>query len=278
MSQTEPDIGYQRPPAVSDILEGGARLAFRHLLAFLRITAPLTLPFGLLLGAVIVWRANSAGSRHLATGILVPVAVVYAFTVLVAGAACLKLANAAHGGAGPSARAAIDSALRRLGPAIFVSALLLVGVAPAVALLALPGVTALGNYALLLLAAAIFSLWFSATFSLTMPALLVEEKGIVESLCRSAALTRGSFWRALGTVVLGGILALFAGVLVAILVSVFSLGGGNVVLIVKLAGLVLGLLFVAPLYASFLTVFYEDRRAREQARVASARPAEPSPK
>jgi hypothetical protein len=93
--------------------------------------------------------------------------------------------------------------------------------------------------------------------------MLVEERGVMDSLRRSALLVRGSFWRALGTVILGGILALFAGVLVAILVSIFSLGGGNVILIVTLTGAVLGELLVAPLFAAFLTVLYYDLRARE---------------
>ena len=276
MSEPEPGISQQRPRAVSDILEGGARFAARHVLVFLRITTPLTLPLGLLFGAAIVWRVNSSGTKHLATGMLVAISVVYALAVLFAGAACLKAAAEAHAGARPSARAAIELARRRLGPALFVTLLLLIGALPAVALLVLPGITALGNFALLLFVLAFLSLWFSGTFSLALPALLIEEKGIAESLRRSATLVRGRFWRALGTVFLGGILALFAGVLVALVVSLLSLGGENVILVVSLVGLVLGLLFVAPLYVSILIVFYDDVRAREQARAANARADGPS--
>ena len=93
----------------------------------------------------------------------------------------------------------------------------------------------------------------------------LEEKGVVESLRRSAGLVRGRFWRALGTVVFGGIVALFTGVLVAIVVSVFRFGDGkNVVLILSLVGVGLGLLLVAPLYVSFLVVLFGDLRARER--------------
>jgi len=254
----------QRKRAVSDILEAGAALAARHILVFLRITAPLTLPIGVLFGAAVVWRANSSGSRHVAIGVLVAVAVVYALVIMVAGVACFKLAAEAYSDARASARAAIELVLRRLGPVLGLTTLLLVGGVPAVALLVLPGITALGHYALLLLILLFFSLRLSGVFSVALPAMLVEEKGIMDSLHRSALLVRGSFWRALGTVILGGILALFAGVLVAILVSVFSLGGGNVILIVTLAGAVLGELLVAPLFAAFLIVLYYDLRAREQ--------------
>jgi len=258
MSQPE-----QRKRAVSDILEGGARLAARNILALLRITAPLTLPIGVLFSAAVVWLANSSGSRHLATGVLVPVAVVYALSIIVSGAACLKLAAEAYGGGSPSARNAIALVLPRLTPVLCLTLLLAVGAAPAAAMLVLPGVTALGNYALLLLALALFSLWVSGTYSVALPAMLLEDKGIAGSLRRSAQLVRGRFFRALGTVLLGGVLALFVGVLVAILVSVFSLGGGNVILIVTLVGSTLGELLVAPLYVAFLVVLYCDLRARE---------------
>ncbi len=254
----------QRKLAVSDILETGARLAARQILVSLRITAPLTLPIGVLLGAVIVWLVNSSGSRHLAIGILVPLAAIYVLAVVVSGAACLKVAAEAHSDLKPNARAAIVHVLHLLGPVLCVTALLVFGAAPAVALLVLPGATTLGNYALLLLFLALVSLWVSGTYSVALPTMLVEKKGVAPSLSRSVELVRGSFLRALGTVVLGGVLALFAGILVAIIVSVFSLGGGNVILIVTLAGFVLGELFVAPLYAAFLVVLYYDLRAREQ--------------
>lgn len=255
----------QRPRAVSDILEYGARLAAGRALVLLRITTSLILPTGVLLGAVIVWLAMSPGSKQLAIGILVPVAVLYILALVVAGAACLKVVAGARTAAEPNARAAITFALRRLGPILCLTVLLLVGAAPAIAVLVLPIALALGGYAVLLSAFGFLSLWFSGTFAVAMPAMLLEEKGVVESLRRSAGLVRGRFWRALGTVVFGGIVALFTGVLVAIVVSVFRFGDGkNVVLILSLVGVGLGLLLVAPLYVSFLVVLFGDLRARER--------------
>ena len=250
--------------ALSDILEGGAILGARHILLLLRVTTTLILPVSVAFFAAFVWLASDSGSRHLAIGILVPAAVIYALTSVLAGAACVKAAYEASEGARPSARAAIGFAFGRLGPVLCLGTLLAVGAAPAIALPVVPGVTVLGNYAPLLLALAIFSLWFSGTFSVALPAMLVEQKGIADSLRRSAQLVRGSYWRALGTVVLGGILALFAGTIVAIVVSFFSYGGGNVTRIVTLVGLALGELFVAPLFAAFLVVLYRDLRARDK--------------
>ncbi|MGA9760939.1 MAG: hypothetical protein WBQ14_00730 [Gaiellaceae bacterium] len=255
----------QRKRALSDILESGAGLAFRRILVFLRITALLTLPVGVLLGAAIVWVANSSGSQHsLAIGLLVPVAVVYAIAAMLSGAACLKVAAEAYNGAKPGAREAIEVALRRLGPIVCLTTLLVIAVVPTVALLVLPGLTAIGKYSLVLLVLAVFSLWATGTYSVALPAMLLEERGIRESLRRSGLLVHRNFFKALGTVLFGGVLALFAGTVVAIIVSLFSLGGGNVILIVTLAGFVLGELLVAPFYAAFLIVLYHDLQAREQ--------------
>ena len=255
----------ERPRAVSDILESGVRLAAGRALVLLRITASLILPSGVLLGAVIVWLAMSSGSKHLAFGILVPVTVLYVLALVVAGAACLKVVAEARTDAEPNAWAAIAFALRRLVPVLCLTLLLLVGAAPAIAVLVLPIAVALGRYAALLSVFGFLSLWFSGIFVVAMPAMLLEEKGVVESLRRSAGLVRGRFWRALGTFLFGGIIALFAGVIVAIVVSVFRFGdGGNAVLIVSLAGVGLGLLFVAPIFVSFLVVLFDDLRARER--------------
>jgi hypothetical protein len=258
------DQPQQRKRSISDILEAGAGLAARNILVLLRITAPLTLPVSVLLAAVVVWLANSSGSKHLAIGILVPVAVVYAIAIIVSGAACFKVAAEAYNGASPSPRTEIELVLRRIVPVLLLTVLLLFGAVPAVSVLVLPGIIAVGKFGLLLLILALLSLWLLGALAVSLPAMLLEGKGIADSLRRSARLVRGSYWRALGTVLLGGILALFAGILVAVLVSVFSLGGANVILIVTLISVALGELFVAPLYAAFLVVLYYDLRSREQ--------------
>jgi hypothetical protein len=259
MSQPEP-----RRRALSDILEGGARLASRHIVVFLRITAPLILPASAVFIAVVAWLKSSSSSNHLAVGILVPVVAVYVLAVMLSGGACVTAAAEASRGAKPSARAAIEFVLGRLGPFLCLAALLVVVAAPAIALPALSSVKALGGYTPFLLIVVLFSLWLVGTWSVALPAMLEEKTGIVDSLRRSAELVRGSFWRALGTVVLGGILALFAGVLVAILASVFSFGGEKVVLVVSLISFALGELLVAPFFAAFLVVLYRDLLEREQ--------------
>lgn len=250
--------------SLSDILESGAVLTARNILVFLRITAPLILPVNALFIPIVVWLANSSGSRNLAIGALVPVAIAYVVAVVLCLGACVRAAAEAQRGAKPSAREAVQFVSRRVIPVLCLTLLLVIAAIPALAMVILPGAAALGNFVLVLLALALVSLWLSGTFAVSLPAMLVERKGIAGSLLRSAELVRGRFMRALGTVVLGGILSLFAGVLVAILVSVFSLGGENVILIVSLIGAALGELFVFPLFAAYLVVLYYDLCARER--------------
>ena len=259
MSQSE-----QPQQALSDILESGARLAARRVLVFIRITAPLILPVNAVFIPVVVWLAKSSGSRNLAIGVLVPVVVVYVIAVVLSTGACVRAAAEAHRGAEPNAKAALEYVFRRPIPIFCLTLLLCITAVPAFAMVVLPGLTALGSFALLLIALALVSLWLSGTLAVSLPAMVVEEKGVTGSLRRSAALVRGSLMRAIGTVVLGGILALFAGVLIALLVSIFSLGGENVILVVTLVGTALGELFVAPLFAAFLVVLYYDLCARER--------------
>lgn len=254
----------RKKTALSDILEGGAKLGFHHIVVFLRITAPLILPVSAVLIAVAAWRASSSGSNLLADAILVSVAVINVLAAMLAGGACMVAAAEASRGTKPNARAAIGFVLGRASRVIYLVTLLVIAIAPAIAMLVLPGLKVLGGYASLLLIPALFSLWLTANWAVALPAMLEEKIGIVDSLRRSVQLVHGSFGRALGTVVLGGTLALFAGALVAILFSIFSIGSENVASAVLRIGFALGELFVAPFFAAFLVVLYRDLLDRQQ--------------
>ncbi len=259
MSRAEP-----RKRALSDLLEDGVRLVFRHIVVFLRLTAPLLLPVNAALIGVVAWRTSSSGSSYLVTGLLVAIGLVYAFAVMLCAGACVAAAAEASRGGKPSARAAIELVQGRIGPVLCLALLLTVAAAPTIALPVLPALKALGGYASLSLPLALVSLWLVGKWSVALPAMLEEKTGTVSSLRRSAELVRGSFFRALGTVLLGGIFSLFAGAVVAIIVSVFSFGGGKTVAIVSSIGFLLGELFVAPFFAGFLVVLYRELLAREQ--------------
>jgi hypothetical protein len=254
-----------RKRALSDILEGGAGLAIRHLGLFLRVTTPLLLPVNAVLVALGVWLAQNSEPTALVVGLIVPVAVVSVFLFLLAAGACVKVAADAYPGARPSVRTAIGFVLGRLGSFLLLAAALVVGIGPGIVfLIVFPSTRALGDLGLLVLLLAPLSLWLTGIWSVALPAMFAEQLGALDSLRRSRQLVSGSFWRSFGTVVLGTILALFAGVLVALVVSVFSIGGHNMILAATLIGFALGELFVAPLLATFAIVLYYDLRARRE--------------
>jgi hypothetical protein len=96
------------------------------------------------------------------------------------------------------------------------------------------------------------------------PAFLVEGKRVRQALKRSRELVRGHFFHALGTVVLGTILALFAVCVAAILVSALATGSEKTRLIVYISGVTLGELLAIPLLAAYAIVLYYDLRLRSE--------------
>jgi hypothetical protein len=246
--------------ALSDILEGGAALAFRHPLLFLRITA-LLVPANAILVGLAIWFIESSEPTVLVVGLLVPAGIVSILAFLIVEGACVSAAAGIYAGSGPRFRPAITAVLERLGQFLLLAALLVVGIGPGLAfVIVLPSTAALGHYSFLLIVLLPVSLWLAGTWSVALPALVVERLGVRGSLRRSRRLTAGVFLRALGTVVFGTILALFAGVVVVLIVSA-AIADRK---LAEVIGPALGELLVAPLLASFAVVLYFDLRARKE--------------
>lgn len=275
MKKREPGAAKRPEPgqfALSDILEAGAVLVARNFLVFARITASLLVPINLILIALtLVFGVFLSGK----TNSVVVWVVVFAFSVadlfalILAGGACLRAAAEIYRGEKPSARAALVFVRAHLASLSWLAAILLVTIAPGLVLFAVA--PSLGRFAPLALLALVLSLWLMGIWSVTPPVLLVEEKGVRKALARSRVLVRGHFWRALGTVILGSILALFAGFLARVLVSVLSTGGGNArVAVVTITGSMLGALLTIPLLGAYLTLLYYDLLVREEVRLEQA--------
>lgn len=117
--------------------------------------------------------------------------------------------------------------------------------------------------------------WFYVRYVVLAPAALVLERlGVVASMRRAAALTRGQFWRVLGIVVLT---QLIAGVASSMLSMPFSLAGvfGFLVVpdtwtgLVYVLGTYLGMLvsysLATPFTAAVTVLQYVDQRIRKEA-------------
>jgi hypothetical protein len=149
-----------------------------------------------------------------------------------------------------------------------VGAAIAVPLAPG-AMLLTAGMTTLGAVFLLLggLASMVLGVWITFRLILTTPVLALEDCGPVRAMKRSWRLVSGAFWRTLGIVLLGSIVAQAVGSIAA---SPFALlGGGSAeitswsVFGLAIAGMITTLVAL-PFVAGVTALVYIDRRIRTE--------------
>jgi hypothetical protein len=111
-------------------------------------------------------------------------------------------------------------------------------------------------------------LFFSVKFSMTFAAIVFERRGAFSAMGRSWTLTRGNFWRTLGTLTVLGLLmiVLFIALSVAIGAGLYSVNSASEV-VVAVVSTLLNVLLIAltyPLFAAILSVIYYDLRVRNE--------------
>ncbi len=146
-------------------------------------------------------------------------------------------------------RESLRFAVRRLWPLLGVLVISSVGLIVGLLLCLAPGI------------------WLQGIWAVAVPALLVEERGAIDSLRRSAQLVRGGFWRVLGAILLGSLLAsLLQGVLTAPVVGL-QLAGTSFLVTSILLGVVqlVGVALTTPYVAALTAVIYVDLRVRKEA-------------
>lgn len=114
-------------------------------------------------------------------------------------------------------------------------------------------------------------------FALATPILVMERRGVIASLRRSAEIVRGRWWRTFGVLVLAQVIAVLAGSVVLpmpfALVERIVLGlnseptGWTLVGLVALGaiGRIIAGTLVNPFNAGVIAIFYADRRMRREA-------------
>ncbi len=117
--------------------------------------------------------------------------------------------------------------------------------------------------------------WFwIRVYYLPVPALMLEDLGVVASIARGYRLTRGGFWRILGiallTVLIGGVAGQVLGVPFTIAGTVGSLAVGDdlalfVTILFTALAQVASTAFVAPFGATVTSLQYLDQRMRKEA-------------
>ncbi|WP_418957376.1 glycerophosphoryl diester phosphodiesterase membrane domain-containing protein [Streptomyces tritici] len=124
-------------------------------------------------------------------------------------------------------------------------------------------------------------IWLTIRFSLASPALMLERRGVIESLKRSAKLVKGSWWRIFGIQILTAILAGLVSQIIQIPFMILAfLADGDLIgsmmrgeapeyswafLIVMGIGAVIGSTITYPISAGVVVLLYVDQRIRREA-------------
>lgn len=165
---------------------------------------------------------------------------------------------------------------------LMASAIVGVGILPGVLVAVLASSTAGAALAVLGgLGAVVVVIWLMVRFSLASPALMLERRGIVPSLRRSAKLVRGTWWRIFGISLLTMVLTLVVSMIIGIPFSAIAIAvDGNSFsdlfsgtttdfgwpfLIVSGIGAVIASMITYPISAGVTVLLYVDQRIRREA-------------
>jgi len=275
-----PDL---RPRGVGEILDAAFRLTLDHWRTLVLATLCVVVPIQIL-STIVVF---SAFPSDLLTGQAAfeeqpdPEAFMEDFGVFMAGvlvaslltglmvvlsiAACFKaVANAFLGGT-PDWRDSVRFAFARLGPLLWVSVLYVLGVTLGFFVFFFPAV------------------WLAVAWTLSYPALLVEDARGTHALRRSFRLVRGRWWPTFGVLLVGVILIGVIAWIVQFVVSlpVFFVDSILAAAVLNTLAAILGYAISTPLQAALVVMVFFDLRVRKEGldlelladRLGSPRPA-----
>ena len=123
---------------------------------------------------------------------------------------------------------------------------------------------------LMIVALIVVGCFFTVKFAFTSSAVVLEGLGPVDALKRSWSLSKGSFWRILGRILLiGVVIGLISSVLGAVVGAILGVGANaaeSVGMLVAFSAFVSALLsaVVIPVQSSFYTLMYLDERMRKE--------------
>ena len=123
---------------------------------------------------------------------------------------------------------------------------------------------------LMIVALIVVACFFTVKFAFTSSAVVLEGLGPVDAIKRSWSLSKGSFWRILGRILLiGVVIGLISSVLGAVVGAILGVGANaaeSVGMLVAFSAFVSALLsaVVIPVQSSFYTLMYLDERMRKE--------------
>jgi hypothetical protein len=251
-----------RPLGIGEILDAGIKLFLRHWRPLVLSVVGLILPVQILSALVTASVAPeqfdltstesgvSEGEEaefFIGQGVIALLSVV---SVLLATAVCFKAVADAYLGVEPEWRRSLRFAVRRLGGLFGVAIVGGILVALATVALIVPGV------------------WLFVSYSVAVPALLLERVGPINALRRSFRLVRGRWWSTAGTLLVGYLLIGILGALVTgvimVVPSLVAEGNTLVGALGAVVGGTVGSVLTTPYSAAVVTLLYFDLRVRKE--------------
>lgn len=261
-----------RPLSVGEIVDAAIKLVMANARVLFTISAVVLIPLGLAQGLITAFGlpdqlqffesltidptvtqeeaeevlSNAFQLLALGVGLLI---ITGLGTVLVQGATAKTLADV-YQGAEPTWQDSIRFGFRRFFPIL--GATILVYTAASIGLLfyLAPGI------------------WLFTSWSVTIPALVVENKGPVQAMGRSFELVRRRFWPVLGAVALTYLVYFAFGQIISLITSAITFTGGTTTtsadLWVSAVGSTIRSVLVLPFLAAVLIVLYFDLRVRAE--------------
>jgi hypothetical protein len=261
-----------RPLAVGEIVDAAIKLVRSNARVLFTISAIVLVPLGLVRGLVTVLGIPDAlstinsfpadgnltdeqlGDFFATVGQVLLLALATAIitglgSVLVQGASAKALTDV-YQGVQPSWQDSLRFGFRRFFPIL--GATLLIGVASAIGFLfcIAPGV------------------WLFTSWSVAVPALVVENKGPVQAMGRSFELVRRRFWPVLGAVALSYLIYFVVGQVIGLITGAATFSGAATPssgdLWVSTIGSIITSVLVLPFMAAVFIVLYFDLRVRAE--------------
>ena len=240
-----------RPLGVGEVLDVGIKIWTKNLWTLFRLVLLIVLPVEIVAGLILLSAPSSSGSAsngYLAAAFLA--AILGAVASTLATAACFKAVADAYLGHRADWRTSLGFVSRRVPSVLWVTALVYLFTGLALLLLVIPGI------------------WLWVSYTVAVPALLLEGVRGRAALKRSRQLVRGRWWPTFGVLLLGSILTGVASLVISGAISALSAAGvGSDSLagvIASTAGNTVAKALTTPLTSAFVIVLYFDFRVRKE--------------
>jgi hypothetical protein len=201
-----------------------------------------------------------------ATSAAVLVAILSIIASQLATAASLKAVSATYLGEEDDWQGSLRFALSKLGPLLWLTFLLIVLGAAGIAICVLLVVVLGGLGGLLIFGLFLFGVYLYVSWSVAVPALLLEDYRGIAAFRRSRQLVKGRWWPVFGAVVVTLILSAVVGFIVQGLAlgAVISSDNTAVEAIVSAIGSIVSSTLVTPFAAAVYALLYFDLRVRKE--------------